>query len=107
MYGRIARARVRRNLSQAELAKLLGVSQAKVINWEYGYHKVRREILMDIAAVLGVSFAWLAGGSPRVMYDNRLCEIVECSISSNGGRYYTLDHPELGFVDVAALAESA
>ena len=107
MYGRIARARMRRNLTQAELARLLGVSQAKVINWEYGYHKVRREILLEIADVLGVSFAWLAGAAPRVAYENRLCEIVECFTGRDGGRYYTLDHPGLGFIDVAMLAESA
>ncbi len=107
MYGRIARARMRRNLSQADLAKLLGVSQAKVINWEYGYHKARRETLFEIAEALGVSFAWLAGGGPRIPYENRLCEIVESFIGQDGRRYYTLDHPELGFVDVAMLAESA
>lgn len=107
MYGRIARARMRRNLSQAELAQLLGVSQAKVINWEYGYHKVRREILLEIADVLGVSFAWLAGAGPRIPYENRLCEIVERYMGKDGGRYLTLDHPRLGFVDVALLAESA
>lgn len=107
MYGRIARARVRRNLTQAELAKLLGVSQAKVINWEYGYHKVRRETLMEIADVLGVGFAWLAGAGPRIPYENRLCEIVERYIGNDGGRSLTLDHPRLGFVDVTLLAESA
>jgi transcriptional regulator with XRE-family HTH domain len=107
MHGRIARARARRNLSQAELAERLGVSQAKMVNWESGYHKVRREILLDIAEALGVSFAWLAGGGQRILYENRLCEVVESSIDPNGGRFYTLDHPALGFVDVAPLAESA
>jgi len=98
---------MRRNLTQSELAKLLGVSQAKVSNWENGYHKVKREMLMDIADALGVSFAWLAGGGPRVMYDNQFCEIVQVSSGPDGGKQYTLDHPRLGFVDVVALAESA
>ena len=107
MYGRIARARTRRNLSQAELAKLLGVTQGKVNNWENGYHKVKREILMDIADVLGVSFAWLAGGGRRILYDNRFCEIVQVSFGSDGRTVYTLDHPRLGFLDVSTLAEIA
>ena len=107
MYGRIARARARRNLTQAELAKLLGVSQAKVVNWEYGFHKPRRDVLLEIADALGVEFAWLAGAGRRVPYENRLCEIVECFSGPDGGRLYTLDHPVLGFVDGNVLAESA
>ena len=106
MTGRIARARMRKNLTQAELAKILGVSQTKVGNWENGYHKVRREVLMEIADVLEVRANWLAGGSPRVPYENQLCEIVQVSTGSAGG-IMTLDHPGLGFIDVAALAESA
>lgn len=107
MDGRIARARMRRNLSQAELAKLLGVSQAKVNNWENGYHKVKRDLLMIIADVLGVSFAWLAGAAPRIPYENQLCEIVQVASGQNGGRKYTLDHPRLGFIEVEMFEQSA
>ena len=107
MYGRIARARARRNLTPPELAKRLGVSQAKVVNWEYGFHKPRRDVLLEIANALGVEFAWLAGAGRRVLYENRLCETVECISGPDGGHLYTLDHPVLGFVDVSELAESA
>ena len=107
MYTRIERARVCNNMTQAELADILGVSQVKVNNWESGYHKAKMDILLDIAAVLGVTPAWLAGGSRRLMYDDELCEIVQTSINHNGGVTYTLDHPKFGFIDATILPESA
>ena len=107
MHTRIERARIRNNMTQIELANVLGVSQVKVNNWESGYHKAKMDILWEIAEALGVTPAWLVGGCRRLAYDHELCEIVQTSANQDGRVTYTLDHPKLGFIDVSILPESA
>jgi len=106
MGNRIARARVFRGLTQAELAARVGVSQAKVNSWEGGYHKVKPDILSEIAAALNVMPAWLAGGGGRIWYENAFCEVAQAS-SQDGAAAYTLDHPRLGMIEVGHLQEIA
>ncbi|MEO0399260.1 MAG: helix-turn-helix transcriptional regulator [Pseudomonadota bacterium] len=60
---RIRTARKDLGLNQAGLARRVGVSQPSVANWESGMHDPRRLMITKIAAVLGVSPDWLAGGA--------------------------------------------
>jgi len=59
---RIRKARKSRNLSQADLARRVGVSQPAIANWESGMHDPRRFTLAKLADVLGAPLDWLAAG---------------------------------------------
>ncbi len=59
---RIRQARKARGLSQADLAKRLGVSQPSVANWESGVHDPRRLVLAKLADSLQTPLDWLAAG---------------------------------------------
>lgn len=50
-----ANARKRANLSQADVAKEVGVDQSTVCLWETGKTKPRASILPKIAAIYGVT----------------------------------------------------
>lgn len=52
---KIARKRRRKGMTQAKLAKLIGVTQKDVSRWENGMRKPRAENLAKIAAALGCS----------------------------------------------------
>lgn len=52
---RIAKFRKAKNISQLELANLIGVSNSRVSNWEQGTHRPDVDILADICRVLEVS----------------------------------------------------
>lgn len=60
---RIREARKALGLAQADLARLVGVTQPAVANWESGIHDPRRLMLAKIADALKVSADWLAGGA--------------------------------------------
>lgn len=60
---RIKAARKETSLSQVDLAKLVGVTQPAVANWESGVHDPRRLMLAKIADALKVSAGWLASGA--------------------------------------------
>ena len=53
--SKIAKYRKLKNLSQKEFAKLIGVSNSRVSNWEQGTHRPDVNILSDICNVLEVS----------------------------------------------------
>ncbi len=53
--SRIAKYRKMKNLSQRELASLIGVSNTRISNWEQGTHRPDVDILADICKVLEVS----------------------------------------------------
>jgi transcriptional regulator with XRE-family HTH domain len=55
----IAKARKARGLSQAELAKILGVSAGTVAAWETARHGVRLGRLSEVAQALHVDVAEL------------------------------------------------
>lgn len=52
---RLAELRLRRGLTQRDLAKKLGVSPGAVANWEAGLRMPRVPMLCKIAAVLDVT----------------------------------------------------
>lgn len=61
--GRIRLARKHARLSQADLAKRIGVSQPAIATWESGVHDPRRLALAKLADALGASLEWLAAGA--------------------------------------------
>ena len=62
---RVKLARVERELSQAELAKRVGLQQYAVSGWETGTRPLRIEEAIKLADVLGVSVGYFAGEQPR------------------------------------------
>lgn len=48
-------ARKRTNMTQAEVAKILGVTDAAVSQWENGTHMPRVSILVKLAGLYGCS----------------------------------------------------
>lgn len=61
---RIRAARLRAHLSQAELARRLGVGRTAVVNWESDSNKTRPKVerLEQICRETGVAWEWLATG---------------------------------------------
>ena len=59
---RIKMARKNAGLSQAELARRVGVSQPGIANWESGVHDPRPLMLVRLADALQLSQDWLAAG---------------------------------------------
>jgi len=53
--SRIAKYRKMKSLSQRDFAKLIGVSNSRISNWEQGTHRPDVDILADICRVLEVS----------------------------------------------------
>ncbi|MGH8120607.1 MAG: helix-turn-helix domain-containing protein [Gammaproteobacteria bacterium] len=61
--ARVRQARKAAGLSQAGLAKLLGVTRSACSQWESAQGTVpRRDRLEQLANLLGVSYEWLATG---------------------------------------------
>lgn len=60
---RIRESRKQVGVSQADLARKVGVTQPAVANWESGVHDPRRLMLTKIADALRVSPDWLASGA--------------------------------------------
>jgi len=59
---RVAAARENAGLSQAELAKRLGIKQSTLRGWEDDLSEPRANRLATLAGVLGVSMMWLING---------------------------------------------
>jgi len=67
--NRIRQARRHANLSQQQLATLVGVHRSAVAQWEQpGGSNPTVENLARVAAVASVSFEWLATGRGRMKY---------------------------------------
>ncbi len=52
MQNHIAEWRVRKGLSQRQLARLLFVSPARIAEWEAGVHEPRVSIALELAQIL-------------------------------------------------------
>ena len=68
----LKRIRVKKDLSQKELAELLGVTPASLSAYETGKKNPSLNVLIDIAKKCNVSLDWLCGLS---QYENNLNEI--------------------------------
>ena len=63
LHDRLRSTRQSQGLSQAELARLAGVSQPTVANWESGSQYPRRAAMAKICEALGIELSWLVDGS--------------------------------------------
>lgn len=61
MKNRIREFRERRDLSQDEVAKVLGVNRTAVVKWETGANKPRLDKIVDLAKLLRCSVDDLVG----------------------------------------------
>lgn len=57
----LSELRLKKNLSQSELAKILGTTQASVGHWESGRRKLTPEMLVKVAEYFNVSTDYLLG----------------------------------------------
>lgn len=64
---RLLHARQQRGLSQADLARLCGLSQSAISNYENGTRRDAREIL-ELARALNVSALWLRKGTGKMEF---------------------------------------
>lgn len=65
-YERLISAREAKGISQADLYRAVGVSNATVSEWESGKTKPRGSNLLKVSKVLGVNPEWLSSGKgPR------------------------------------------
>ena len=55
MGRRIAKARIEQNLSQAMLARRLGIDRSRLSKWELGYHAPLLKLLVALAQALRLS----------------------------------------------------
>jgi len=68
---RIKQARKARNMSQADVARRVGVSQPAIANWESGVHDPRRLMLAKLAEILEAPLDWLAAGDRSVVESDK------------------------------------
>ncbi|MBT0725405.1 helix-turn-helix domain-containing protein [Rosenbergiella sp. S61] len=61
--NRVAIARVALNLTQAQLADMVGIVRRQIAAYEAGDSKPRDKVLHNLAAALGTTSEWLATGS--------------------------------------------
>ena len=64
---RIREARIMAGLSQAQVARLLGVHRPSVTGIEAGNRRVSAEELAQMANLFDVSVAWLVGEAPETI----------------------------------------
>ncbi len=62
--ARLARLRKERGVTQAELARLLGVSQPMISDYERGALRLHGELILELTAILDVSADELLGRHP-------------------------------------------
>ncbi|MBP1570218.1 MAG: helix-turn-helix transcriptional regulator [Oscillospiraceae bacterium] len=61
MYKRIRDLREDRDLSQAEIAKILRISQSTYSRYESGYLDLPSEILISLSKIYGVTTDYILG----------------------------------------------
>lgn len=82
--GRLSSARDAAGISVESLANRLGIDQDVVIEWESDRSEPHSSVLLDLAAICGVSPIWLMTGSgdgPDEMTDERALEAVKLELA--------------------------
>lgn len=62
---RLAEARIKAGLSQAELAERMGTTQPAIAYWERGAKRLRSDVITRLSKILGVSADELLGTKTR------------------------------------------
>jgi len=81
---RIKKARERAGLSQAELAKLLGVSQQQVSNWESGRHSPNMRVAPDLYRYLNLNLEELGYKPPGGGLNSQVGDFLSTSRQYKG-----------------------
>ena len=108
---RVKQARKYRNISQAELAQVLKISQSNLSFIESNRHNTSRETIDDLCEALGVTFDWIRGdsmegGVPLGEYEN-LTQLQKEKVSERFIACYER-LKKLGIIDSdAAFADGA
>lgn len=76
----LKKLREERNLSQAAFAKLIGVSQSAVGNWEAGSREPNLETMDKIADFFGVSVDYLLGRESQSVLTDSSSDNIEADI---------------------------
>ena len=98
--------RIRRGLSQKELADRIGVSAQQLNSYESGMRSPGNKMLPALADALGVSAAYLRGDAQKLsVYDWETAKtsalpIVSETVIDNYGVFYLVDHPNCGIIAV-------
>lgn len=58
---RLRELRVEKNLSQSELAKLIGVTQSGIAKWETGVREPSIDVLISLSKFFGYSLDYIVG----------------------------------------------
>lgn len=58
---RLRELRIEKQISQSELAKILGVSQRSISSWETGFRRPEYEMLEQLADFFDVTMGYLLG----------------------------------------------
>lgn len=70
--NRLKQARKEKHMTQKEFAKLLGVEQSAISNYETNFRTPPTSALMEIAETLDVSVAYLLGGEETLEFSNNI-----------------------------------
>lgn len=89
--NRIRESRLRQGLSQADLAKRVGVSRQAIGQYETNERRPGGEILVRLAQVLGVSSAYLLGMSEAPDQAERLAPAWEQVVDEARAAGFTPD----------------
>lgn len=74
---RVKQARIARGLSQAELAEILGLSDAYISKLETGKNAMSVTVLVKLSDALGVSADWLLRNKTREAQEISLVEVEQ------------------------------
>lgn len=89
---RITEARRKARFTQGALAKLIGVSDAAVSQWETEKHQPKRQMMANLAQALGVTVQWLENGNDNPSPQNG----HNAPMRSEALQPFTRDLPVLG-----------
>ena len=93
--SRIAEARKKRNLTQAQLAERLGVTQQAVQRYEKSVRDLKSSTLLDISNSLGVTISYLLGISDDPHAVTRWWDRNRARLGFDGVPLHSLRHAYL------------
>ena len=80
--ARIAALRRQRGMSQAQLARQLGVSPSAVGMYEQGRREPSADVLVELGKIFSVSVDYILTGAPSAREEARLQQLLQDRIAS-------------------------
>lgn len=107
--SKIIQLRKKNNLSQTELAKLIGASRTMVGNYERNANAPSIEMIAKIAKVLNVSTDYLIGDGQLAQYDKdvikRIEDIQQLDNDTQSKLFFLIDNVVQNFKTKQAFAK--